>query len=209
MRPLRIAVLATLILLPELAAAQTAPCHGCPAVELVRESMIVHVFAEDDQDDPADLTHRVRVSTAVATSAWTDWSSASSYDLHVEFSGLLEAESRDLDGNIGRGFVELTDPSDQPIGPGTVSEDSSREARWNDDSLGFAPGVVSEDSPPPVTVLEINELEEDAFTHGACPDSDAACNTAPSNAPASLPVVAFLLLIGSGLFIAQERRRAA
>jgi uncharacterized protein (TIGR03382 family) len=173
-------------------------CEVCPRVQLLRAGEEIRIAAEDDEDAYADLRHRVRVTTPSVTTAWTEWGETNAYAVTAAVDGTVEAESIDLDGNVGRGVIHITAPSNDtsPTGPAVVEEDSSVEARWENtgESETTVADVVETERPPAADYLSAEEWD-----HSVCPvasaDDDLLCTTTRGNAPAG-PLAALFVLVG-------------
>ncbi len=161
-------------------------CAGCPRVQLLRAEDQIRIAAEDDHDPYESLRHRVRFVSAAGTSAWSDWADTNAYGMRTTAAGQVEAETIDLEGNVGRGVIHITAP-DAPQGtrgPGTVEEDSSVEARWDGDAT-TPDGTTAADLEPEADRTDANEyFAAQEWDHSVCPvasaslsDEDAACST--------------------------------
>lgn len=191
-------------------ATATDDCSQCPQVRLLRVEDQVRIAAEDDNDLYEDLRHRVRFVTAAGASGWSDWSDANAYGLRPGLNGRVEAESVDLDGHVGRAVIHVTTPNsddEASRGPGTVAEDSTTEARW-DEEAGQSDGSTSSELEEEIEESGAADwLEAQSYDHDVCPvsgaDSDSACSTTPSSAPNNGVLAALLalvaLLLGRGV----------
>lgn len=173
-------------------------CEQCPRVTLVSEADLVHVVSEDDRDDPEDLFHRLRFVIDGEPTEWTDWNRAASYEVRTDVTATVEAESRDLEGFVGTGVIQLDrpEPEEESIGPDTVAENGREDQRWSDDAT--TPDDGSRPAEPDIAPADVTygDTPWDVTSHGECPPT--SCNTTPT-APASWPTVALLLLVSAGL----------
>lgn len=186
------------------APAAAEPCAQCPRVQLLRADDQIRIAAQDDVDPYESLRHRVRFITAAGSTTWSPWADTNAYGLVAEIAGQVEAESIDLDGNVGRAIIHITPPADVEegsVGPRAVEEDSTAEARWSDDAT-VPDGTATSDPlpPPPAGAPTVDEfLSAESYDHSVCPvgptleleDDGPACTTAR---PAS-PPTGFLLVL--------------
>lgn len=171
-------------------------CEECPRVALVAESDVLHVVSEDDRDDPEDLSHRLRLVVGGQPTDWTDWDTLAAYRVRTAVPVTVEAQSRDLEGFVGTGVIEV-EPAEAeagPIGPGTVAENGREDKRWSDDATQPDDGSRPPEEPE-IAPVSAGDDPWDA-SHGECPPP--SCSTGPTN-PASWPAVVLMLLVSAGL----------